>query len=109
MYSDILESVPDLFEHRSKCFYSFFFIPRGESEREYGVFQLENDSNNEDCAHSPILLDLDKNSKQQQEVLSQEESSPSKLPAVDQYLQDQLIRNRSGIFIGEYVVGKKKR
>ncbi|XP_076625213.1 salivary gland-expressed bHLH [Colletes latitarsis] len=56
--------------------------------------ESENDSNNEDCAHSPILLDLDKNSKQQ-EVLSQEESSPSKLPAVNQYLQDQLIRNGS--------------
>ncbi|XP_043589953.1 achaete-scute complex protein T8 isoform X1 [Bombus pyrosoma] len=57
--------------------------------------ESENDSTNEECAHSPILLDLDKNSKQQQEILSQEESSPSKIPNVDQYLQNQLIRHGS--------------
>ncbi|XP_017875406.1 uncharacterized protein LOC108622202 isoform X2 [Ceratina calcarata] len=58
--------------------------------------ESENDSLNEECAHSPILLDLDKNSKQQQEILSQEENSVPNLPGVNQYLQDQLIRNGSG-------------
>ncbi|XP_076280915.1 salivary gland-expressed bHLH isoform X2 [Lasioglossum baleicum] len=54
--------------------------------------ESENDSNNEDCAHSPILLDLDKNSQQQQqEMLHQKDSSPLKLPPIDQYLQGQLI------------------
>ncbi|XP_076749996.1 salivary gland-expressed bHLH [Xylocopa sonorina] len=60
--------------------------------------ESENDSLYEDCAHSPILLDLDKNSKQQrqqQEILSQEENSQSKLCGVNQYLQEQLIRNGS--------------
>ncbi|XP_053989036.1 uncharacterized protein LOC128881764 isoform X1 [Hylaeus volcanicus] len=61
--------------------------------------ESENDS--EDCAHSPILLDLDKNSKQQQEVLTHEESSPSKLSAVDHYLQDQLVRNGSECLVRE--------
>ncbi|XP_076666542.1 salivary gland-expressed bHLH isoform X2 [Andrena cerasifolii] len=63
------------------------------------VLQSGNDSNNEDSTHSPILLDLDKNSKQQQQqrqaILNQEDSSPPKLPAVNQYLQDQLMRNGS--------------
>ncbi|KAK1117737.1 hypothetical protein K0M31_015678 [Melipona bicolor] len=55
--------------------------------------ESENDSTNEECIHSPILLDLDKNSKQQQDILSQEESLPSKVSSINQYLQDQLIRN----------------
>lgn len=69
---------------------------------EYGNELSRNESENdsEECAHSPILLDLDKNSKQQQqEILNQEKSSSSKLPNVNQYLQDQLIRNGSGIFM----------
>ncbi|XP_031371002.1 uncharacterized protein LOC102679442 [Apis dorsata] len=65
---------------------------------EYGNELSRNESENdsEECAHSPILLDLDKNSKQQQqEILNQEKCSSSKLPNVNQYLQDQLIRNGS--------------
>ncbi|XP_029041900.2 achaete-scute complex protein T8 [Osmia bicornis bicornis] len=60
--------------------------------------ESENDSNNEDCTHSPILLDLDKNSKQQQqqqEILKQGENSTTKLSPVGQYLQDQLIKKGS--------------
>lgn len=67
------------------------------------VLQSENDSNNEDCAHSPILLDLDKNSKQQeqeqrQRLLNRKDSSPSKLLAANQYLQDELMKDGSGTF-----------
>ncbi|XP_076661304.1 salivary gland-expressed bHLH isoform X2 [Halictus rubicundus] len=58
--------------------------------------ESENDSNNEDRAHSPILLDLDKNSQlQQQEMLHQKDSPPSKLSPIDQYLQGQFIGNES--------------
>ncbi|OAD47048.1 Peptidyl-prolyl cis-trans isomerase CWC27 like protein [Eufriesea mexicana] len=60
----------------------------------YFHYRSENDSTNEECSHSPILLDLDKNSKQQQqEILNQEENSSSKLSSINQYLQDQLVRN----------------
>ncbi|XP_033325748.1 salivary gland-expressed bHLH isoform X1 [Megalopta genalis] len=58
--------------------------------------ESENDSNNEDCDRSPVLLDLDKNSKlQQQEMLQQKDSSPTKLPPINHYLQSQLIGNES--------------
>lgn len=67
-----------------------------EYSNELSRNESENDSFNEECAHSPILLDLDKNSKQQQEILNQEENSVPNLPGVNQYLQDQLIRNGSG-------------
>ncbi|XP_014470483.1 PREDICTED: achaete-scute homolog 1 [Dinoponera quadriceps] len=52
-----------------------------------------NESNDEDYARSPVLLDLDENSKQQQQKAARREaSSPNAAPAVqDQRLQDQLI------------------
>lgn len=50
------------------------------------MFQSENESNEEDYTRSPVLLDLDENSKQQQQkAASREVSSPSS--AVNQ--QDQ--------------------
>ncbi|CAK9813471.1 Mesoderm posterior protein 2 [Anthophora plagiata] len=67
-----------------------------EYSNELSRNESENDSTNEEYAHSPILLDLDKNSKQQkqqQEILNRKESSPAKLPIANQYVQDQLIRN----------------
>ncbi|XP_017765341.1 PREDICTED: uncharacterized protein LOC108554903 [Eufriesea mexicana] len=65
-----------------------------EYSNELSRNESENDSTNEECSHSPILLDLDKNSKQQQqEILNQEENSSSKLSSINQYLQDQLVRN----------------
>ncbi|XP_078039702.1 salivary gland-expressed bHLH [Augochlora pura] len=67
---------------------------------EYTIEPLRNESdnvsNNEDCEHSPVLLDLDKNSKlQQQEILHQKESSSTKLSPMNHYLQSQLIGNES--------------
>lgn len=42
------------------------------------MFQSENESNEEDYTRSPVLLDLDENSKQQQQkAASREVSSPS--------------------------------
>ncbi|KZC12625.1 Mesoderm posterior protein 2 [Dufourea novaeangliae] len=55
----------------------------------------ENDSNNDGYVRSPVLLDLDKNSKQQQEVLNREEDSPSQFLPINQYLQDPSIQNGS--------------
>lgn len=39
------------------------------------MFQSENESNEEDYTRSPVLLDLDENSKQQQKAASREVSS----------------------------------
>ncbi|XP_015435070.1 PREDICTED: uncharacterized protein LOC107190722 [Dufourea novaeangliae] len=57
--------------------------------------ESENDSNNDGYVRSPVLLDLDKNSKQQQEVLNREEDSPSQFLPINQYLQDPSIQNGS--------------
>lgn len=47
-------------------------------KKEKFIFQSENDSNDEDYARSPVLLDLDENSKQQQQkAASREANSPS--------------------------------
>lgn len=60
------------------------------SEKKKGefIFQSENESNDEDYAHSPVLLDLDENSKQQQQkAASREASSPNSAPIVNQQNQ----------------------
>ncbi|KAG7202751.1 hypothetical protein KM043_009922 [Ampulex compressa] len=60
--------------------------------------ESENESNDEEYARSPVLLDLDENSKQQQqqqqqqEIAQQETNSSNSLPTVEQHLQDQLAR-----------------
>ncbi|XP_012216671.1 uncharacterized protein sage isoform X2 [Linepithema humile] len=53
--------------------------------------ESENESNEEDYARSPVLLDLDENSKQQrQKAASQKVSSQvNTISAMDQHLQDQ--------------------
>lgn len=56
------------------------------------VFQSENESNDEDYARSPVLLDLDENSKQQQrKIANREANSPNSVSAVqNQRLQEQV-------------------
>lgn len=53
------------------------------------IFQSENESNDEDYSRSPVLLDLDENSKQQQRKVAsiREANSPSSAPTINQ--QDQ--------------------
>ncbi|XP_025154379.1 uncharacterized protein LOC105190608 [Harpegnathos saltator] len=63
---------------------------RGEPRKN----ESENESNDEDYARSPVLLDLDENSKQQQKAARREASSPNAtLTMQDQRLQDQLTPN----------------
>ncbi|XP_032679318.1 uncharacterized protein LOC116847912 isoform X4 [Odontomachus brunneus] len=54
--------------------------------------ESENESNDEDYTRSPVLLDLDENTKQQQQKAARREAnSPNTVPAVrDRRLQDQL-------------------
>lgn len=76
--------------------------------------ESENESNDEEYARSPILLDLDENSKQQelreleherdreqqrQDVVNHQETIlPNVLSTADQHLQDQLSQSASGTF-----------
>lgn len=62
------------------------------------MFQSENESNDEDYARSPVLLDLDENSKQQQQKAAlREANSPNAASAVqDQRLQNQLTASAPG-------------
>ncbi|EFN76374.1 hypothetical protein EAI_02847 [Harpegnathos saltator] len=65
---------------------------RGEPRKN----ESENESNDEDYARSPVLLDLDENSKQQQKAARREASSPNAtLTMQDQRLQDQLTPSTS--------------
>lgn len=56
------------------------------------MFQSENESNDEDYTRSPVLLDLDENSKQQQQrkIANREINSPNSASVIDQHLQDQV-------------------
>ncbi|RLU14967.1 hypothetical protein DMN91_012854 [Ooceraea biroi] len=55
------------------------------------MFQSDNESNDEDYTRSPVLLDLDENSKQQQrKIANREVNSPNSASMVDQHLQDQV-------------------
>lgn len=69
------------------------------------MFQSDNESNDEDYARSPVLLDLDENSKQQQKAArGREASSPNTASAVqDQRLQDQLTPSVPGGCWRKYV------
>ncbi|EZA61354.1 Myogenic factor [Ooceraea biroi] len=53
--------------------------------------ESDNESNDEDYTRSPVLLDLDENSKQQQrKIANREVNSPNSASMVDQHLQDQV-------------------
>lgn len=67
-----------------------------ENSEEYRVEparnESENESNDEDYTRSPVLLDLDENSKQQQQrkIANREINSPNSASVIDQHLQDQV-------------------